>query len=253
MTSLGTGLDILELLARERRALALGEIAQALGLAKSGTHRLLATLAARGYVEHDEGGIYRLGIKTWEIGHAVPKLDLVHVAAPAMEALARRLDEAAILGVREGFHVFYPHLVESSQPVRVHARVGDRIPAHCTSTGLCLLAHLSEEQLDALMPAVLEPVTQFTITDPRELKRELARVRARGHAINNGGWRADVGGVAVPIFGPDGAVAAGLCVSAPRYRMTRAWQRRVTAALVETAEAVSDRLARRPKPARKRA
>jgi DNA-binding IclR family transcriptional regulator len=253
MTSLGTGLDILELLARERRALALGEIAQMLDLAKSGTHRLLATLSARGYVEHDEGGIYRLGIKAWEVGHAVPKLDLLGIARPEMEALAARVDEGTILGVRDGFDIVYPHLVESSQPVRVHARVGERIPAHCTSTGLCLLAQLSDAQVDALLPATLTAVTPFTITDPRELRRELARIRARGYAINHGGWRVEVGGIAVAIFGPDGSAVAGLCVSAPRYRMTRAWLRRVTAALSETAATISDRLARRPKPTRKRA
>jgi DNA-binding IclR family transcriptional regulator len=57
-----------------------------------------------------------------------------------MDRLASASNDGVILGVLSGFEVAYVHLVGSPQAVRVHAEVGQRIPAHCTSTGLALLA-----------------------------------------------------------------------------------------------------------------
>ena len=131
--------------------------------------------------------------------------------------------EGAILGILDGFDVVYVHLVESAQAVRVHAAVGDRIPAHCTSTGLALLATLDDAHLDRVLPPRLPAVTPQTIVDRRSLRDEIRRIRTRGFAINRGGWRLDVGGLAVRINDSRGSIIAGLCIAAPLYRMTKPW------------------------------
>jgi DNA-binding IclR family transcriptional regulator len=238
LSGLSRGLQILELLAHEGRALPLGEIAQRLGVSKSGAHSLLKTLVHRGFVARDDGGIYRLGAKAWEIGSAAQGAALVRVAAPIMEDLVARVNEGAILGVLAGFEGVYLHLVECAQAVRVHAQVEARIPAHCTSTGLALLAFQPPGYLEAVLPRSLPAVTPQTITDPAELRRELKRVRTRGYAINMGGWREDVGGIAVPLLGADGVAIAGLCVAAPRYRMNKDWFRRIVPATARAARAI---------------
>ncbi len=238
LSGLSRGLEVLEILARERRPLALGEIAQRLGVSKSGAHSLLKTLVHRGFAEHAAGGIYRLGPKAWEIGSAAQGAALVRIAAPIMEDLVARVNEGAILGVLAGFEGVYLHLVDSAQAVRVHAQVEARIPAHCTSTGLALLAFQPAGYLEKVLPRTLPAVTPHTITEPAELRRELKRTRARGYSINMGGWRADVGGIAVPLLGADGAAIAGLCVAAPRYRMNKDWFRRVVPATTRAARAI---------------
>lgn len=253
LSGLSRGLQILELLAREGRALPLGVIAQKLGVSKSGAHSLLKTLVHRGFVAREEGGIYRLGAKAWEIGAAAQGAALVRIAAPIMEDLVARVNEGAILGVLAGFEGVYLHLVECEQAVRVHARVDQRIPAHCTSTGLALLAFQPEGYLDSVLPRALQAVTPHTITDAAELKRELKRTRARGYALNLGGWREDVGGIAVPLLGPDGVAIAGLCVAAPRYRMNKDWFRRVVPATTRAARAIVAGLGTPAEPRRGRA
>ena len=92
--------------------------------------------------------------------------------------------------------------------------------------------------LDKVLPRSLAAVTPHTITDAAELRRELKRTRARGYSINMGGWREDVGGIAVPLLGSDGTAIAGLCVAAPRYRMTKEWFRRVVPATTRAARAI---------------
>ena len=238
-SSLGRGLRIIELLAGEERPLGLAEIAQRIGSSKSGVHGLLAALVRAGYVERSAGGIYRLGLKVWEIGRTVPALRLVRLARPLMEDLVAKTKEGAILGILDGFEVVYVHLVDSAQAVRVHAAVGDRIPAHCTSTGLAVLAAQDNAYLERVLPSRLPTFTAQTIVDKRGLRAELGRTRARGYAINRGGWRLDVGGIAVGIDDSQGSIVAGLCIAAPLYRMTKPWIERTAPLLTRAAGQIS--------------
>ncbi len=240
LTALSHGLDVIEFLARERRPVPLGAVAAAIGMSKAGIHRILATLCARGFVTRSEGGIYGLGYKAWEIGWAVPGVELVPRAVPVMQRMADAVGDGAILGALDnGFEVVYLHVIESQQAVRVYIDVGSRLPAHVTATGLACLAWLPPERLQAVLPPVLPAWAPETITDHAALLRELARIRQRGYAQTLGTFRSDVGGVAAPILGADGSVVAALCVSSPRYRIDAAWNKRVPRAVLAAAKEIS--------------
>lgn len=248
-SGLSRGLDVLENLAGHRDGLALGDLARRLAMSKSGTHGVLSILVRRGFVERLAGGVYRLGLKAWQVGNDMREADLARVAQPIMERLVQDTGEGAILGVLTGFDVVYLSRVEGAQTVRVHAQVNDRIPANCTSTGLVLLAFQRPDYLDAHLPASLTPTAEDTITDIEALRRELKRTRARGYAINRGGWRRDVGGIAAPVFDAGGAIIAGLCVAAPSYRMNREWFARIVPVTLRAAEAIGIQFGRRMAPA----
>ncbi|MFI5012000.1 MAG: IclR family transcriptional regulator [Hyphomicrobiales bacterium] len=241
-TSLANGLAIIDLLVEAQGAVGLGDIARRLRLSKSGVHALLTTLVSSGYVERGAGGMYRLAHKAWSTLNAFPTSSLIEAANPVMRRLVSTIKEGVILGVLTGFDVVYVHLVEGSEAVRVHARVGDCIASHCTSTGLALLAFQDEAALDRIVPAALRAFTSETIVKPGALRQELARVRMRGYSINRGGWNADVGGIAAPIPTRQGPVAAGLCIAVPRYRMTRRWIARAAPSLIAAAAEIGEAL-----------
>lgn len=242
LTSLSRALDIIELLARERRPLGLGEIASRVSISKSSVHSVVSTLTARGFLDRSPGGIYQLGLKAWEVGTAASVMPLVQAATSPMERLAARLNENVVLSILSGFDFVNVHMVDSAQTVRVYAPVGARYPAHQASTGLVLLAFQPPGHLELVVPSRLAPASPATIADHEELRRELNRIRARGYSINMGGWRADVGGVAAPVLNASGIALGALAVAAPRYRTTRAWIRRVVPALIATASEISDAL-----------
>lgn len=193
-------------------------------------------MARRGFVEHLPGGIYRLGLKAWHVGNGMLEAELSRIAQPIMERLVQDTGEGAILGVLTGFDVVYLNRVEGAQTVRVHAQVSERVPANCTSTGLALLAFRPPDYLDSHLPEKLAAPTEATIVDPDSLRRELKRIRARGYAINRGGWRIDVGGIAAPVLDREGYAIGGLCIAAPSYRMIKAWFSRVVPATLQAAE-----------------
>ncbi len=247
-SGLSRGLDVLEHLAGQRDGLALGDLARRLSMSKSGTHGVLSILVRRGFVDRLPGGVYRLGLKAWQVGNDMREAELTRIAQPIMERLVQETGEGAILGVLTGFDVVYLTRVEGALTVRVHAQVNDRIPANCTSTGLVLLAFQTPAYLDAHLPSALAATSDETITDIEALRRELKRTRARGYAINRGGWRIDVGGIAAPVFDAGGAIIAGLCVAAPSYRMTKDWFGRVVPVTLRAAETIGLQFGRQATP-----
>lgn len=239
-SGLASGLEILEHLGGRRNGATLTDIARAIGMSKSGVHSLLAILTERRFVGRDSGGAYRLGLRAWEIGAATPQLELCRVAEPHMQRLMRDVNESTILAMRDGSSAIAIHLVEGHQTVRVHERVGERTPLHCTSTGLALLAAMSDDEAAEALPDPLVAVTPDTIADPSAVIQELRNIRQRGYAINLGGWRSDVAGASalVPSCGAPSRVA--LCVAAPRYRVTSDWFDRICPALMDATRRIAD-------------
>lgn len=222
-SGLNSGLDVVEAIAAGRRPLTLTEIATLLGMSKSSVHELLATLSERGYVVRLADGGYGIGIKAWEVGCLSAPIGMARTAAPHMTQLVRAVTHGVSLAVLDGTETVCIQLIEAASAVRVHNNIGDRSPAHAVSAGLAMLSAMDDEEVARLLPARLARITPDTMTTREELMSELVRVRRRGFAVSRGAWRTDVAGIAVPVCGPDGRVAAGLAIAAPREQVTDDW------------------------------
>lgn len=195
-----------------------------IGVARSTAHRLLAMLQYHGFVKQDPvTRAYVAGPALLQTGlRAVRKIDVRNQARPFIEALSRGTGETVHLVSLQGAEVLFLDSVESTRAVRVASRVGEMMPAHCTSAGKAVLAQLSPEELDELFPdAGLRRLTDNSIGTRLELEAELERIRKRGYATS--GQEAEVGvgsvGVAIPV--PAGRPKASLSVSAPVERLTK--------------------------------
>jgi IclR family pca regulon transcriptional regulator len=123
--------------------------------------------------------------------------------------------------------------------------VGTRFPAHATSMGRVLLAALDPAALDAaLARAELRALTPETITDERELRAELDRVRTQGWALVDQELESGLRSVAAPIHDSAGVVAAAINVSANATRTgVEELKATLLPPLLATAEAIERDLA----------
>jgi DNA-binding IclR family transcriptional regulator len=223
--SLLHGLAILDMFARDRPEIGIGEMAQELGLHRSTTSRLAATLAMAGYLEPaGEPGRYRLSGRLAALGELVEaEGDVRRAALPYLQDLVQNLGETGHLAVLEGTEAVTIEVVDGWQTVRMHSWVGKRSPAHCSSMGKALLAGLPAAEIDARYPqARLEARTDRTITDTGELKRHLAQVRERGYAVDRQELEPHLCCVAGPVFDRTGTVVASISVSGPDSRIDEA-------------------------------
>lgn len=213
--SVDNALRVLMLLV-ERPEIRLTDVSSHLSVASSTAHRLLAMLAYRGLVRQDpKTKVYRSGPSLDVLAFSVVgRLDIRVRARPVLEKLNVDLRETVHLGRLDGTQVDFVDSIESPQALRVSARLGAAMPAHCTSTGKALLAALTDEQLDGLYSGPdLAQLTPRSITSKKALKSALAIVRRRGFATSDEEGEEGVVSVAVPLRGGAFALAASVPVS----------------------------------------
>jgi len=242
---LDKSLSVLELLLQKGSAMNMTELSEKLELYPSTIHRILDTLKYRGYVEQDpHTQKYQLGLKALELGMAkLHQMDLVREATPNLKELVNQCNETVHLGVLEEGEVLYLAKEESSQTIRMISYVGRRAPLHCTALGKVLLTYLSaEERKKILGEKVLPRLTENTITDKRELEKELSKVRERGFALDREENEKDVCCVAAPIRNYQGEVIAALSISSPIFRIDKNAQNNLKKALIKTSREISMRL-----------
>jgi DNA-binding IclR family transcriptional regulator len=179
-------LSILDIFSSERRPLAVKDLHLLLDLPKPTVSRLAAVLERFGYLIRREQ-TYMLGPKLFELGSLFAGQDgLVEMSRRPLEQLSAVSRQTACLGVLRPPDIIHVVVVPSASPVHYVTKVGSLAPAHSTALGKALLASLSDEAFEATLPQLaLKPYTPKTIVDIERLRKELAKVRSRGYAIDD--------------------------------------------------------------------
>jgi DNA-binding IclR family transcriptional regulator len=179
-----TTFDIVDVLL-ERGGARIGEVTDELDVAESTVYRHLSTLEDRGYVLN-RGNRYEVSLKFLTIGgylrRQVPAYDMIK---EKVDGLAEQTGERAQFIVREGDKRVYLYTEVGERPVQTGAFTGRRGLLHASAAGKAIMACLPERRREALIDAVdFEQPGPNTITDPDELRAELAEVDERGYAFN---------------------------------------------------------------------
>ncbi len=222
LRSVGNALTLLSAFSVQRPAWTLSQLVRELGLGKSTTFRLLATLEGHGFVRRDaETGLYGATIKLWEIGcAALAGTQLRDVAPHYLAGLVAATGETAYCAVLHGRDVVHVDVHVANNPIRLHADVGDRFAAHTVAMGKVLLAELPDDELERYIAGGLPGQTDRTITEAEAFRAELAAVRRLGYATNRGEWQDQVRGAAAPVRDRTGRAAAAIAVAGPSLRLT---------------------------------
>lgn len=215
-------LQVLEALSRGEGPMTLAQLVQATGRPKGTVHRMASTLVNTGFATYSRAqGAYALTLKAWRIGSsALRDFDLVNLARPTLDRLRSETGETVHLSVLEpSGEIVYVAKIVSPKSIGVQTRLGQLSPSWCTATGRSILAY-HDEMAERVLSGRLEQRTSRTVTDAREIRRILARVRHDGYAVARGENHPEMGGVAAPIWDHSAQVVASVGVAMPVYRMT---------------------------------
>lgn len=238
--SVHRALDVLEALAAAGGTASLTDLAAACGLPVPTLHRLASTLADRGYLRQAPNRRYSLGSRLVPLGTDAHAL-LGERALPVLRGLAELTGESANLAVLTQGRAEYVAQAPGRHTMRTFTEVGNRVALHCTGVGKALLAAIAPAHAARLLgTAPLEARTAATLTDPAAVRAELALIRERGYALDEGEMEVGVRCVAV---GMPGAAPMAVSVSGPAARMTDDRITPVVAALREATTRLRDHLA----------
>ncbi|MEY2952282.1 MAG: hypothetical protein RLZZ401_369 [Pseudomonadota bacterium] len=226
----GTGalekaLDVLDAVGAAPAGLGQSAIAERLGLPRTTTYRLLATLVTRGLLRRDpQRKVYCLGFRCVEMArqtYAAP--DLVAAAMAEMRSLRDLTGETCYLSVLDGLEVLSLERCDGAHSQRSSAALGQRKPVYCTSQGKAILSAMDDQSRDCTVrDLVLKAHTPLTITDRRRLNAELKITAARGYAVDDEEILVGIRCVGAPIVDAHGKVRGAISIAGPAYRMTRA-------------------------------
>ncbi|NEA21474.1 helix-turn-helix domain-containing protein [Actinomadura bangladeshensis] len=218
--SLDRGLRILSAFTGDRSVLGIADLARAVALNKSTTHRYVATLTKLEYLQQDpETKKYSLGPRAVDLGFAaIDSMELTGIAGPPLQTLADETGYTASMGLSDGLDVVYVDRRRSgrrsSLAMDLNLHVGSRLPAYCTSMGKVLLAYKDAAELRQLLDRTdMARRGPKTITNREQLMAALARVRQSGVAVNDEELAPGLRSFAAPVRDRSGSVIAAVNVA----------------------------------------
>ena len=233
----GSGVGVLDKLSLVLGALesgpqSLAGLVATTGLARPTAHRLAMALEHHRLVARDFQGRFILGPRVVELAAAAGEDRLIAVAVPALNALRDATGESAQLYRRQGDQRICVAAAERLTGLRDSVPVGAVLSMQAGSAAQVLLAWEDADRLHRALSSA-----RFTAT-------MLAAVRRRGWAMSIGEREAGVASVSAPVRGPNNRVVAAVSISGPLERLGRQPGRLHAAAVVATAERLTEALRR---------
>jgi IclR family KDG regulon transcriptional repressor len=221
--SLGRAFAILEEVARHREGIGLADLSKRVGLHNSTAFHLVKTMVSLGYIRQEKDTKrYRVGRPLFALAaSSLDEIEMVNVATPVLEDLARDTGESSHFAVRMGDAVTVIARTSGPGAFQLTDRVGVVRPAHCTALGKIILAALRPDQLQRFLERVeLKPSTEKSITDIAVLRREIEEIRRSGIAFDDGEFNLEVRCVAVPVRDFTSQIVGALGISGPVWRLS---------------------------------
>ncbi len=202
VTALASGLEVIQAFDHEHPRMTLSEVATRTGMNRAKARRFLLTLHALGFVRKQQR-YFELAPRVLQLGYAFLSANNYRdVIQHYLEDITAETGESSSLGVLDGNDVIY--VARSAAKHRLMAitlSVGTRLPAAHTSMGRILLAQLNDTALDHFLSSIsLEPYTDKTVTDVKELRRQIVNARQQGYAISDQELDSGLRSIAVPVF-----------------------------------------------------
>lgn len=244
MKSLRASISVLDVFSAAQRDWGVNEIAQATGLTKSHVSKVLAAFCDGGMLVRDPmSKRYSVGVRLYAIGQRYISHDrLSQTGISLMRQLVDETGHSARLSVLDGERVLYLMGVEGPLSSASGWRTGMWLPLHSTAAGQILLAFMDPGEARQRLSGALEPATPKTITEVDQLENKLAQARRRGFVVARGENIAEVGAIAVPLFGEGQKLLGALSLSFPARLVKPASETALAVKLHRAADLLSQRV-----------
>lgn len=225
INSVDRSIDILEYLFRQGNDTSISQISKDLDIYKSTVFRTLATLENRGYVvQNKNSDQYSIGPKLYAYS-TLPHNDIITESVrPLLQEISDAYGECITYGILEqewdGMYANVPLItIESTHNLGLSRKISNQTECYCASLGKCLLAFSENVNLDVYKDAEFTPFTEHTITNYKDLMKELEQVRYQGYAVDAEEREIGLYCLGVPVLNGHGNAVAAISISGPKSRV----------------------------------
>ena len=226
----------------------LTDIAGAVDLNLSTTHRILAALEHHGLVDREEATkSHRLGLALFALGaQAADGTGLRRLSRPALTRLSAETGETSYLMVRSGLNTVCVDRHPGSYVIEsLTQNVGGTLPLGIGSGSVAILSFLPPREIDIVIKANRNQYRGYRLTQ-KDVARVVAEGRQNGHIVTHDVLIEGVSGVAMPIRPAGRDVVAAITLNMTTARLADGRLDRLLALLREEVTGIEEQLARMP-------
>ncbi|MFB6185090.1 MAG: IclR family transcriptional regulator [Haloarculaceae archaeon] len=197
----------------------LTEVAARLDVPRSTAYDHLTSMVDAGILVKEDKE-YRLSLRFFQYGmHARENVGVSTYVTPKLEQLAEETGEITWYVVEENGKGVYLEKAEGSHAVQPYGKLGEHVHLHDIAAGKAILAQLPDTRVQEIIDRHGLPArTERTITSADALFEELAAIRERGVAFNDGEAMNRFRAVASPVV-TDGTLHGSIVISGPENRL----------------------------------
>lgn len=243
---LARGLAVLAAFGPEHIWMGNKRIALETGLPPSTVSRMLRSLAALGYLHHDEAQRkYRLAAAALGLGYAaIADGDLQRLAGPEMRQFAESTDTYVTLSTRDRLNlVVIDSCLGSQAMLSLDMTPGTRMSIASSVAGAALLAALPELERSYLQTRLQDKADREWPAQRRRIAEKISQVHELGFAMSPGEWVPELSSASTPVSIPERPPwvlsCTGLSSRIPRVRL----EREIGPQLVAAAQRLQEMLA----------
>jgi len=176
--------QILEMIAQDQGKMKLIDISKQLKLNKTTALRYIQTLEELDLIIKTDN-YYSLGYKMLWFGYQARNNHLfLSRITPILREYVQETNETINIAQYINNRLVYIQRVESGRNLQLKAQPGMILPFHCTSLGKAVLSILpKEEQNDLIYNKELTQYTEKTITQAKDLEKEIIKTEKQGFSI----------------------------------------------------------------------
>ena len=236
-----TSFRIIELL-DQRRGAGVSEIAREVDISKSAVYKHVQTLERLGYLVR-EGDDYYLSNRFLSLGKSARDRLPLDTIREVISDLAATTGHTVSFIAHENDRGVYALRMGSEESTDGIAE-GDVAPLHATAGGKAILAFLSADERAAILDDTgLQAHTDKTITDGRELERELRSVRDQRIAFDREEFLDGHQCVASPVVSANGEPVGAVSVTGNIHHMSgKRLEEDVTGLVTSAAKSIENEL-----------
>ena len=200
------------------------ELSNELGFSPATVQRILKTLKKHDFVRQDpDTRQYYIGNIFYGFIQALHKSNnLTGIARKYIEELAMKTKETSHINIVESEHRICIDTIESPLTLKAGMPMGHRSPLYAGASAKCLLAFLSEHHIEEYInKTILDPLTDNTISDVEDLRKELDKIKTQGFAVSLGERTPGLGSISAPVFDNEGSLLASLSLAIPEIRFSQ--------------------------------
>jgi DNA-binding IclR family transcriptional regulator len=251
--SVEVGLSLLSLLAHQRRAIKITELASHARMAPAKAHRYLASLVRAGFAAQDpDTGLYSTGPAALDFSlSCLSTIEPIEVATQEAVALCRATDQTVALSVWGSFGPTVVRWEQPARPVMVNIGPGSVFPLLESATGRVFAAFYDESVIrEHRAPPASSADTPRPGAVARGGAESLDAVRRRGLARARGDFMSGLSAFAAPVFDHRGRMVLAITALGYSGSFDHRWDGPIAVAVTHAAHSVSRALGRQDmKPA----